>query len=52
MRYNVYYKGDLLQEGISPEDAAELIQLYADAFYEDSELALDPTHLKLEEVFD
>lgn len=51
MLYSVYYKGELLQERISPESAAELMQLYADAYYEDPETALDPIHIKLEEVF-
>jgi len=51
MLYNVYYKGELLQERISPESAAELMQLYADAYFENPEATLDPTHIKLEEVF-
>ena len=51
MLYNVYYEGKLLQKSISPESAAELMQLYADAYFEDPEATLDPTHIKLEEVF-
>ena len=52
MLYNVYYGEKLLQKGISPEDAADLMQSYADAYYEDPESSLDPMLIKLEEVFD
>lgn len=51
MIYNVYYDGELLQKGISPESVAELIQSYADAYFEDPASSLDPMLIKLEEVF-
>jgi hypothetical protein len=52
MLYNIYYEGKLLQKSISPESAAELMQLYADAYYEDPAASLDPMNIKLEQVFE
>ena len=52
MLYNVSYEGKLLQKSISPESAAELMQLYADAYFEDPAASLDPMLIKLEEVFE
>jgi hypothetical protein len=52
MLYNIYYEGVLLQKGIPPESAAELMQLYADAYYEDPAASLDPMNIKLEQVFE
>jgi len=52
MLYNVYYGEKLLQERISPESAAELMQLYADAYYEDPAASLDPTLIKLDPLFE
>ena len=51
MLYNIYYEGKLLQKSISPESAAELMQLYADAYYEDPAASLDPMLIKLDPVF-
>ena len=51
MLYNLYYGERLLQKSISPEQAAELYELYVDAYYEDPTVALDPTQIKLEPVF-
>ena len=52
MLYNIYYEGVLLQKGISTESSAELMQLYADAYYEDPAASLDPMNIKLEQVFE
>ena len=51
MLYNLYYGERLLQKSISPEQAAELYELYVDAYYEDPTVALDPTQIKLEPIF-
>ena len=50
MLYNLYYGERLLQKILSPEAAAELYELYVDAYYEDPTSALDPTLIKLEPV--
>ena len=42
---------DSYKKSISPEQAAELYELYVDAYYEDPTVALDPTQIKLEPVF-
>ena len=42
--------GKHLTKDISHEEAAELYELYVDAYYEDPTSALDPTQIKLEPV--
>jgi len=49
-RYNIRYKGDIIHPNVSIEKCSELLQDFADRFYNGKDDEINPSFLDLEEI--
>ncbi len=49
-RYNIRYKGDLLYENFTMEECSEVLQDFAQRFYNGKDDEINPSFLEMEEI--
>ena len=49
-RYNIRYKGDLLHENLTMDDCSEVLQDFADRFYNGKDDEINPSLIEMEEI--
>ena len=49
-RYNIRYKGDIIHPDVSIEECSELLQDFADRFYNGKDNEINPSFLEMEEI--
>ena len=49
-RYNIRYKNEILHENLTIEECSEILQDFADCFYNGKEDEINPSFIEMEEI--